>query len=161
MKRYYKYLSYVFRHKWFVFLEGRKLGISSWHLFWHDWTKFLPLELISYAHTFRDSKGNKQYIPHKDFNRAWNSHEKMHKHHWQYWVLIKDTGELVPLEIPERHKKEMLADWKGAGRALGFPDTAKWYNNNSDNIMLHDNTRLWIESQLYTGYWYDKKDSNE
>jgi hypothetical protein len=147
-KRYYRYLAYVFRHKYHVFIEGMKLGVSPLSLLIHDWTKFLPLELISYACTFRTKNGEKQYIPHPDFNRAWNSHEKRHKHHWQYWVLIYDTGKLEPLEIPVRHRKEMLADWKGAGIALGKPDIRAWYLDNRNNIMLHEKTRQWVEEML-------------
>lgn len=148
MKRHLKYLSYVLRHKWFVLIEGIKLGVGIWHLVLHDWTKFLPQEWFSYARTFREPDGTGRYAPDAAFWAAWNSHEKRHKHHWQYWVLILDTGELRPLPIPDRHRREMLADWRGAGRALGKPDTAAWYQANRDNIMLHDETRAWVERML-------------
>jgi len=146
--RYRRYLGYVLRHKWFVAVEGVKLRVSIWHLIWHDWTKFLPLEMVSYACTFRAEDGTGQYKPHADFNRAWNQHEKMHKHHWQYWVLIMDTGDVVPLEMPDRHRREMLADWRGAGMALGKPDTKAWYLANRERIKLHEETRAWVEQQL-------------
>jgi len=148
MKRHLKYLAYVLRHKWFVFLEGRKLGVPLWALILHDWDKFTPSMWSSYAKTFRKPDGTGQYAPSDEFYRAWNGHEKRNKHHWQYWVLLKDTGEVIPLSIPDKHRREMLADWVGAGRALCKPDTKQWYIANKDRMMIHRDTREWIEKQL-------------
>lgn len=148
MKRHLRYLSYIIRHKWFVFLAGLELRVPLWQLIIHDWTKFLPGEWIPYARTFRKSDGTAQYEPHEAFWHAWNSHEKRHKHHWQYWVLIPDKGDLRLLEIPDKYRREMLADWIGAGRALGKPDTLAWYETNKENIMLHSETRAWVEQLL-------------
>ncbi|NPV54659.1 MAG: hypothetical protein HPY71_14285 [Firmicutes bacterium] len=46
-------------------------------------------------------------------------------------------------------QKEMLADWRGAGRAQGKPDTIAWYRANRDKMLLHPATREWIEKQLF------------
>lgn len=138
----------MLRHKWYVFTEGLKLKVPLWQLFIHDWTKFLPSEWLPYARTFRKPNGEGQYRPSVEFWRAWNSHEKRHKHHWQYWVLIKDTGDLEPLEVPDRYRREMLADWRGAGKALGNPNTWEWYEKNRFNMLLHPATRRWLEGQL-------------
>lgn len=54
----------------------------------------------------------------------------------------------IALEMPPQDRAEMLCDWRGAGRALGKPDTAAWYNANRKNILLHPNTRAWIEWKL-------------
>ena len=148
MRRYVKYFSYVIRHKWFVLVEGIKLGVPIWQLLLHDWTKFLLSEAVPYARTFRTSDGKARYAPDLAFDQAWNSHQKRNKHHWQYWVLIMDSGDIVPLPMPERHRREMLADWRGAGRALGKPDTAGWYKKNREKIMLHPDTRAWVERKL-------------
>jgi hypothetical protein len=53
-----------------------------------------------------------------------------------------------PDPMPDVFRREMLADWMGAGRALGFPDTKGWYLNNKNNMNLHSETRCWIEDQL-------------
>lgn len=148
MRRHWKYLAYVLRHKWYVFVAGMELGAPLWQLIVHDWSKFLPSEWIPYARTFRKLDGTGQYVPYNAFWHAWNSHEKRHKHHWQYWVLIPDKGELQPLAMPDRYRREMLADWIGAGRALGKPDTLAWYEANKENIMLHPDTRIWVEKRL-------------
>jgi hypothetical protein len=50
--------------------------------------------------------------------------------------------------MPDKYRREMLADWRGAGRALGKPDTQAWYAANRDKMKLHPETRAWIEQQL-------------
>lgn len=55
---------------------------------------------------------------------------------------------MFPQPMPEVFRREMLADWRGAGLALGFPDTAGWYMKNEGNIILHPETRAWVEVQL-------------
>ena len=50
-----------------------------------------------------------------------------------------------------RYRKEMLADWKGAGKAQGFTgpnECLKWYAKNKDKMQLGPQTRVWIETQL-------------
>ena len=43
---------------------------------------------------------------------------------------------------------EMLADWRGAGKAQGKSDTRGFYIANKDRMTLHPETREWIEKQL-------------
>ncbi len=71
--------------------------------------------------------------------------------HWQYWILTKDDdGKPNCLPMPDKYRREMLADWHGAGRAdTGEENTKEWYIKNYDNIQIHKETRLWIESQLW------------
>ena len=57
-------------------------------------------------------------------------------------------NKLQPLPMPDRYRREMLADWRGAGRAYGNPDTRKWYEKHKHKIIIHAETRAWIESQL-------------
>jgi hypothetical protein len=148
MRRHLKYLSYVLRHKWFVFLACIPLGVPILSAIFHDWDKFLPGGWFPYARCFYAPNGAKQYIETPAFNYAWNAHQKRNKHHYQYWVILWDSGGTECLAMPDVHRREMLADWRGAGRALGFPDTLAWYSNNRDNIKLHDDTRIWVEKQL-------------
>ncbi|HML21819.1 MAG TPA: DUF5662 family protein [Aggregatilinea sp.] len=147
MKAHWQYLRYVLRHKFFVFQAGYGL-VPLVQLLLHDWTKFLPREWFPYTRTFYAKDGSSQYKPDATFDTAWNHHEKANPHHWQYWVLIKDSGDEVLLPMPEKYRREMLADWKGAGRALGKPDTASWYEQNRYRIKLHPETRAWVEREL-------------
>lgn len=153
--RHLAYLKYVVRHKWFVFEECLKLGLPLHVAILHDWDKFLPDEWNPYAEAFYGVDGKNQYLPEVDFTYAWNDHQKRNKHHWQYWMITWDKGNTEYLQIPIRYAKEMLADWRGAGRAItGEDNTIGWYTQNRDNIKLHPRTRLWIEEQL--GYQADE-----
>lgn len=66
------------------------------------------------------------------------------------WLTLHDMPhvELTARPMPEVDWREMLADWKGAGRALGKPDTRAWYLANRDKMILHSETRKWIEAML-------------
>ena len=161
-----RYLKSQLRHKWFVFAECCKLGIPLAGIT-HDLSKFLPSEWIPYARYFYgeypegakiDAWGRSHYSgPTKesvarDFDVAWLHHQHRNKHHWQRWLLTLDSarsnGKLFPMQMPDKYRKEMLADWRGAGRAYGDPDTAGWYMKNKDQIQLHPKTRRWIEDEL-------------
>lgn len=154
-----KYLRYLLRHKWFVFVAACRLGIP-WLGAIHDWSKFRPSEWRPYAEFFygegrnirsrRDATGYYKPTDTGDaaFDFAWLLHQKRNKHHWQWWVLPEDEGGLKVLPMPDRYRREMLADWRGAGAAQGTPDAAKWYAANKDKMRLHPETRTWIEAQL-------------
>lgn len=140
---YRKYLWYLARHKWFVFLSGLKRKAPLWNLIIHDWSKFLPSEFFPYANYFYGSKDQ------DSFNRAWNYHQKRNKHHWQYWVYTEDSGATITLEMPEKYRREMLADWDGAGMAIhGIQDTKNWYIKNRAVYQFHPETRKKIEADL-------------
>ena len=214
MKMHLKYLWYVLRHKWFVFVECCRLGIP-WRGLTHDLSKFRPREWFPYARWFYGTwPPRSRSLLHAQlgmttvryredvkcaFDMAWLHHQKRNDHHWQYWLLSPDIpveewtltsmdgglteirltyrptkvdvfisdsarGEPAaplqyevarklnsfpePLAMPDRCRREMLADWRGAGRALGKPDTQAWYLKNKECIQLHPETRAWIEAQL-------------
>lgn len=137
------YLWYVLRHKWFVLEEGLRLGVPLWQLIVHDWTKFLPSEWFPYARYFYGS-GQKQA-----FDVAWLKHQHRSPHHWQHWVLQEDSGDVKVLPMPDKYRREMLADWRGAGRAIhGKDETATWYTGTRQGRRLHPETQAWVEAEL-------------
>lgn len=165
MNAHWEYLKYVLRHKRFVYQAGRKLGVGHWQLLIHDWTKFLPREYFAYVNYFYSSfpeydpndpykwltrgyYGKTSIDIEQAFDYAWNRHQKSNKHHWQFWLLTRDEGETVALFMPEKYVREMLADWIGAGRALGKIDTKEWYTAHKDKIILHPESRELLESLL-------------
>lgn len=159
MKAHLSYLNYVIRHKWFVFLACLRLKVPLWRAIIHDWTKFLPSEWTPYVKSFYKPDGTKNtakrvdrpiYL-NMDFDAAWNHHQKSNKHHWQYWVLIRDSDDprYEPLEMPLSYIREMVADWIGAGRAItGKYETAEWYRKNREKILLSDGSREFTEKLL-------------
>jgi hypothetical protein len=152
MQKYLKYFSYVFRHKYFVFVECLKFGLI-WQGLVHDWSKFLPDEFIPYANYFYggDKRKDRFYTPSQgtyDFNVAWLKHQHRNLHHWQSWVLQEDDGNRFALEMPVGYAKEMICDWTGAGKAQGYNDVPAWYQKNKDKMVLAVATRLFVESAL-------------
>jgi hypothetical protein len=142
-----KYFLLILKHKWFVFIVGRKIGVSLWRLLKHDWTKFLVSELPHY---------NRQFFGGADdplgFVTCWTRHQNRNDHHWEYW--IPRTGcnrctppykDMEPIPMAEQAVKEMVADWIGAGRAYEgkWPDLKnwEWYKRNYDKIIVHSITR--------------------
>lgn len=141
-----KYLRAVARHKWFVLLAG--LGkVPLWQLVKHDWSKFTPAEWGPYALSFYGPQPPNEATK-AMFDAAWLHHQRHNPHHWQYYVLREDSGKTKVLPIPKKYRAEMLADWRGAGRAYGNNNTAEWYSKNAANIMLHPDTRAWVEREL-------------
>ena len=133
-----------------------------WQGIIHDLSKLLPSEFIPYANYFcgdnndiiRDKTG--YYKPYdtgnKDFDFAWLLHQKRNKHHWQWWILPEDEGGIKILDMPLEYRKEMLCDWRGAGKAQGYGDnTNEWYEMNKNKMLLNPDTRKWIERILGKG----------
>ena len=155
--KFFEYMSYLLRHKYYVFIECVKLGIP-WLGVIHDWSKFLPGEFIPYMNYFyghetkqiRDETGYYKPTDTGDysFDFAWLLHQKRNKHHWQWWILPEDDGGFKVLEMEERYRFEMLADWRGAGMAQGKQDTLAWYSKNKGKMMLGKEARQWVEEQL-------------
>lgn len=165
-KKHYSYLKYVLRHKWFVFVECIKEGIPLRGLL-HDLSKFLPSEWFPYANHFYGDKKYKDttitqtntsdkggYIKPPttgdiEFDLAWLHHQKRNKHHWQYWVLRRDTGESIPCQMDHKYAIEMICDWIGAEKANGRKDqpneVISWYNKHKSNMRLHKSTQHLIE----------------
>lgn len=164
MKMHWRYLMYVLRHKLYVFQAGRQLGVGWWQLLTHDWSKFLPSEWLPYAHFFYGGPhrpwaevtvfqkyhfGDHAWRTSKEgvkaaFNYAWLLHIHRQPHHWQHWLLQQDDGDLKVLEMPERYVREMVADWRGAGRAQGKTgpnELREWYDGRAATMLLHDQTR--------------------
>lgn len=157
MKKYIKYFSYVFVHKWYVFLACLQYGLV-WRGIVHDMSKFLPDEFIPYANYFngnikRGRNGTGYYKPvntgDSAFDYAWLLHQHRNPHHWQYWVLQNDTDGTYPMKIPDQYVKEMLCDWIGAGKAQKSSGTAAWYRMNGDKMILHPDTRAWLEKEIF------------
>jgi hypothetical protein len=155
LKAHLQYLKYVLRHKWYVFT-----ACFEYRLYWrgivHDWTKFQPVEWFPYVRFFygngrtRESLGSysADEIQDGDFEYAWNHHQKRNDHHWQYWVRFGDDGTVLTLPMPDNAKLEMVADWRGAGRALGKPNTWEWWEENKDKMQLHPLTRFWVQLEM-------------
>lgn len=149
-----RYLNYVVRHRWFVFVECCKLGIP-WRGLVHDLSKFFPSEWFPYVENFygRDlgedsASWHASYDRECRFDVAWLKHQHRNPHHWQHWRLSEDDGGTKLVYMPPKYVKEMLADWKGAGRAQGFTKLGPWYEENRHKIVLHEDSRVLLHSLM-------------
>lgn len=150
MRRYWQYFISVVRHKWFVFLAGMELGVTIPNLILHDWDKFIPAFFIAYAKCFYAPDGSKQYQESPEFAYWWNRHQKINRHHWQSWLLTWDRGVTEALPMNYYDIIEMVADWKGAGRAYGSTDTLAWYmeRRGTSKLQLHPFTQEVVDNLL-------------
>lgn len=168
LKRHLRYARTVARHKWYVFLACRKLGIT-WRGIIHDWSKFLPSEWFVYARHFEGEFRSKS--SEREFDVAWLKHIHRQPHHWEHWVLIdkvegikfRDSqciGESIgwnvkcsALYMPAECTVEMVADWAGASRAYSGNESSRmWYAAHKDKMMLHPETRAFVETLLKVFY---------
>lgn len=161
IKAHLKYLWYVIRHKWYVFLGCIRYQVPLWQAIVHDLSKFHPAEWTAYVNAFYTENGvtentdtgitsinlNPKALA---FAKAWNHHQKTNPHHWQYWTIINDDdGHVVTIPMPENYIREMLADWWGAGKAItGKADPRGWYEKKWRTMYLHTATRERVEKML-------------
>jgi len=52
------------------------------------------------------------------------------------------------MEMSTKARKEMVADWRGAGKAQGTPNTLAWYKKNYDKMKFANSTRDWVEKEI-------------
>jgi hypothetical protein len=150
--KYDAYLDYLERHRRFVLEEAAQLCVSDRGVR-HDLSKYEPDEFDAYAEYFYGI-WRVENVPapadvQERFDYAWMLHQKRNDHHWQYWLLREDDGAMKVLPMPELAMREMLADWRGASRAItGTDNTPTWYAKNAANMLLHPATKAWIEVHL-------------
>ena len=159
MKPYIQYLNYVVRHKWYVFLECVKLGIP-WRGITHDLSKFRPSEFFPYAAHFygykkeitetRDKTGYYKPTDTGDpaFDKAWHYHAHRNRHHWQWHLQPTEDIANKVFEMEADDITEMVADWRGAGKAQGFATVKEWYKQNKNRMVFGPNTRREVEALL-------------
>jgi hypothetical protein len=160
MNAHIRYASYIFRHKWYVFREACALGVPVLGIL-HDLSKVRPSEWVPYAayfyggtHPESGAEAQAQHTTTKRaaqmaFDEAWLAHQHANKHHWQHYVLHEDDGGTKVLPMPDKYRREMLADWRGAGRAItGKDNTADWFQKNRAHMILHPDTARWLYGQL-------------
>ncbi len=153
MKRHWNCLKFIVKHKWFVLVAARKIKAPLWLAIIHDISKFRPSEWFPYAAAFYKPNGESQYIETPEFNKTWLMHQHRNPHHWQHWVLKMDSGLIIAIEMPKRYVLEMVADWMAAGRAItGLWEFKDWYIKNRKVMLLHKNTKQYIEEIIFNQY---------
>lgn len=148
---YLSYLWLVLKHKAFVAWAGLKLGLPLHRLLRHDLSKFSRAEFGPYARRFKGGNAGKLDHSHDpdEWQCAWLHHWHRNPHHWEHWLRIKGDSNVTPIQMPLTYVIEMVADWKGAGRAYtGSWDIDAWYEANKGRMILHPHTRAQVEDLL-------------
>jgi Family of unknown function (DUF5662) len=148
VRRHLAYLWYVLLHKWYVLKACWLVQCPMWLGLVHDLSKFRWSEWGPYARAFYNKDGSKRDKPvdSLEFALAWNLHQGRNRHHWQFWVLIRDRGPVQLLPMPDKYVREMVADWCGAGMAInGKMEVWNWYEAHRDDMLMHEQTRIAVD----------------
>jgi len=149
-----KYFWLTVRHKWYVLLAARKIGVPLWRALLHDLSKFTLAELPHYDRQFcgpKDDPGG--------FAKAWLHHYHRNAHHWEHWIVESlhshsspDRDECIVdncLRMPDAYILEMIADWMGASKAYtGSWDMKDWLIKNLGKMKFHPGTRARVMALL-------------
>ena len=147
---YWTYFKYIVEHKKNVGIECLKMGLFI-HAITHDLSKFRPSEFVPYAKFFYSKNRANNYKQSDEddpnFQKGWNHHQKRNRHHWNYWVSVTRQDEVIPVEMPMKYVRQMVADWNGMSRKFGGT-TEGYYNKNKDSMILHPMTAERITMQI-------------
>lgn len=127
--------------------ENQDKGKITRTILKHDLSKFSPKsEFKPYREHFYGDKDEKEE---EKFTDAWNHHQKMNKHHWQYWVMADGDGKNYALDMPYENIIEMICDWWAFSRLHeNLYEIFQWYNSNKSKMILSQKTRKTVERIL-------------
>lgn len=112
----------------------------------HDASKYSCHEYDAYCAYFY---GKKTAEVKEQFDYAWLHHIHNNPHHWQYWLLKEDNGDLKALEMPYEYIIEMICDhWAFSWKADNLYEIFDWYEKNRSKMILHKNTQKNYEDIL-------------
>lgn len=128
-------LKTICMHKYYLFVSGRELGVSTWRIIKHDWSKLTPLEFWEYTKKFKlgidDPCG---------WSAAWQHHIAHNDHHIEHWTqrallngwlgpsINPKVVEEYGCWMPDEAIRETIADWVAASLAYSgeHPVAGKW-----------------------------------
>lgn len=122
------------------------VGLISTVINRHDKSKYGKEEYEPYLNYFYPEECVEQ--DEYAFDLAWLHHQQVNPHHWQYWCLIRDGGEIVPMDMEFEYIIEMLCDWSSFKYKKPDSTANNWYSQNKDKMKLSENTREVVEEIL-------------
>lgn len=157
--RYQEYLEYIDKHRigvmraWDEILrpyleENHPVNLSKIDkaISEHDISKYDAEEFNAYCNYFYPSEGFDK--DEAEFDLAWLHHQHKNPHHPQYWVLVRDSGEIVALDMPFEYVCEMLCDWHSFSLRDPKSTAYKWWNDNKEKMTLSENTIKTIDTLI-------------
>ena len=134
------------KHKIYFKVDFGNMSLLEKNIANHDLSKWSDEEFEPYAKYFYQGKQNE-----KEFDKAWNHHQKTNPHHWQYWVLMKDnpTKEFECIPMGDEYIVEMICDWWSFSfKEHKLENIFDWYDENKKNIKFHPDTKKKVEKLL-------------
>ena len=149
-----RYVSFVLRHKYYVFVAGRRTRAPRYQLLVHDLSKFGYAELPHYARAYFGDRSDPAGLA-----SAWLHHQNSNPHHWEYWIPrsthVKQlqSDDCVALPMPEGYVREMIADWLAAARTYTgvWPtslETWTWLSEARSTMVFHSKTSRLVDEIL-------------
>ena len=113
----------------------------------HDASKYDEEEFDAYAEYFYGDSKTKEIE--EAFDLAWLHHQNCNKHHWQYWVLQKDSGATIPQPMSYEYIIEMICDWWSfSWKSDDLFEIFDWYKSHKSTMKLHKDTQQSVEDIL-------------
>lgn len=113
----------------------------------HDASKYDEEEFDAYAEYFYGDSKTKEIE--EAFDLAWLHHQNCNKHHWQYWVLQKDSGATIPQPMPYEYIIEMICDWWSfSWKSDDLFEIFDWYKSHKSTMKLHKDAQQSVEDIL-------------
>lgn len=120
-----------------------KLGLQVYN---HDRSKYDSEEFNGYCNHWYPQDGSE--VEHTadrtsddaSYDYAWSHHQHNNPHHSQYWLIVKDDGEVQALDIPMNYILEMLCDWHSFSQDPGENTAYDWWMKNRDRFIMSDAT---------------------
>lgn len=149
-KNFWKHLSRVIRHKWYVYVWCCKAGMPVRGLL-HDMSKFSPVEFWESVRYFSDSESPINVSKRVNgYSMAWQHHKGRNPHHYEYWIDQLDYGG-KPIQMPKKYAYEMICDYLGAGQAYNpkgwtFEKELDWWKNRivTCKMAMNEHTRNFV-----------------
>ena len=112
----------------------------------HDASKYEDEEFYPYLYHFYPSQAGADNE--EAYDRAWNHHQKRNPHHWQYWILQKDSGAQVLLDMTENYVIEMICDWHSFSLKNPESTAYKWWTDNQDKMIMSEGTKELVNKYI-------------
>lgn len=111
----------------------------------HDDTKTIPSQYDAYDKYLFGPHSNDTE---QKYRYAKLEHYNTNTHHWQYWILRDETGNII-LDMPYECIIEMICDWWSFSWRCGdLFQIFDWYEEHKKKIKLSKRTRDTVEDIL-------------
>lgn len=141
MKKFFKHLHTVNKHRFLVFKLACKAGIP-WRGLVHDLSKYSPTEFFESVKYYTGDKspimGAKNDI---GYSKAWLHHKGRNKHHFEYWIDL--NAPIKTPVIPYKYTVEMICDTLAAGLTYQgknwYPGyQLEYFNKRTDKDLINE-----------------------